>query len=135
MPTINIAARSPRMPMTRRESWGHTIAGSRTECEGQTVGDDDLTRTNRLIQAGSDIVGSVSGAGLGLLIAGPPGALAGAGMAPVLTTLVSMGAEFAQRRLSPRELTRVGALIEFTSRRVRELSLIHISEPTRLGMI
>ena len=31
-----------------------------------------------------------------------------------------MGAEFAQRRLSPRELTRVGALIEFTSRRVRE---------------
>jgi len=96
------------------------MARSRTECEGQIVGDDDLTLTNRLIQAGSDIVGTVSGAGLGLLIAGPPGALAGAGMASVLTTLVSMGAEFAQRRLSPRELTRVGALIEFTSRRVRE---------------
>src|SRR5450759_2533720 len=96
------------------------MARSRTECEGQIVGDDDLTLTNRLIQAGSDIVGTVSGAGLGLLIAGPPGALAGAGMAPVFSTLVSMGAEFAQRRLSPRELTRVGALIEFTSRRVRE---------------
>ena len=80
---------------------GHTMARSRTECEGQIVGDDDLTLTNRLIQAGSDIVGTVSGAGLGLLIAGPPGALAGAGMAPVLSTPVSMGAEFAQRRLSP----------------------------------
>jgi len=82
--------------------------------------DDDHSRVNRLVTAGADIAGSVTGAGFGMLVAGQAGVLVGAAAGSMLGTLVSMGSEFYQRRLSPRETVRVGALITFASARIRE---------------
>jgi hypothetical protein len=96
------------------------MATSRAKWEELTVADDDRTLTGRLIQAGSEIAGTMSGVAFGSLIAGSPGVFAAAGLAPVVATVVSMGAEFAQRRLSPREWIRVGALIKFASERVQD---------------
>src|SRR5450830_1831951 len=74
---------------------------------------------NSLVSTGSDLAGNLSSVGIGMLLAGPPGALAGAALAPIVKSLVATAAEFAQRRLSPRESVRVGALIAFTSERIR----------------
>jgi hypothetical protein len=63
----------------------------------------------KLISLGADITGSVTGAGIGLAVAGPPGALAGALSGPVATTAIETSVEFLQRQLSYREQQKIGA--------------------------
>ncbi len=64
------------------------------------------------VAAGSEIAGGVVGAGVGLLVGGPPGALAGAATGPVATRgLRNVLADLVERRLSTRERVRSGAVL------------------------
>lgn len=70
----------------------------------------------QLIEAGSEIAGSAAGAGLGLLIAGGPGAIAGATAGPAITWgLRSATLELAHRFLGNRERARIGATAAFAA--------------------
>lgn len=63
----------------------------------------------KLISLGADITGSLAGAGIGLAVAGPPGALAGAVAGPVATTAIETSVDFLERQLSKREQEKIGA--------------------------
>ena len=60
---------------------------------------------SRIIDAGAEISGGLVGAGIGLLLAGPPGALAGGGVGPTVAAGLK---EAARRGLSRREEVRIG---------------------------
>jgi len=63
-----------------------------------------------LIEAGSEITGGVAGAAIGLMVAGPPGAVAGAAAGPVVKRLFrKLGVEIKKRVLGDREEVRIGA--------------------------
>lgn len=69
-------------------------------------------RLKLIIEKGSEIAGGIYGTALGLLFAGPVGALGGALMGPIVTELFKrIGGEMAERFLSKREEIRVGATI------------------------
>lgn len=74
-----------------------------------------------LLNAGAEIAGGVAGAAVGLLAAGPPGALAGGASGPLITmALKRLGAEVSQRLLAPREQKRIGATLAFAVNRIKE---------------
>ncbi|MFK7823610.1 MAG: hypothetical protein AB8G05_05610 [Oligoflexales bacterium] len=76
---------------------------------------------NHLIDSGSDIVGSIAGAAIGLL-GGPAGALVGAATGPILTRgLKKLGKEFKDRHLTSRQETRVGAVLAAAISRMSQL--------------
>jgi hypothetical protein len=63
-----------------------------------------------IIDKGSEIGGSVTGAGIGLLIAGPVGAIGGAAVGPLVAhAFKKIGTELSEKLMSPREQARVGA--------------------------
>jgi hypothetical protein len=77
-------------------------------------------RTARLLEHGADLVGAGVGATIGAL-AGPPGAIAGAGVGTLAQkALLRVGAEFEQRQLGPREKTRVAGALYFALQDVEE---------------
>ena len=74
---------------------------------------------NHLIQAGADIAGGATGAAVGLLLAGPVGAVAGAMAGPTLShTLQKIGREISTRLLGKREEKRIGAALVFAARKI-----------------
>ncbi len=74
----------------------------------------------KLIDAGSEIAGSVSGAAIGLALAGPPGALIGAVGSPILTRVFQkLGTEFQHRYLGKRQITRIGATLAFAAEKMK----------------
>lgn len=74
-----------------------------------------------IVETGTDIAGATTGAAIGLLTGGPPGALVGAAAGPVAArTLRALAVEFRDRVLGPREEVRVGAVISFASTKIKE---------------
>lgn len=74
---------------------------------------------SHLIQAGADIAGGATGAAVGLLIAGPVGAVAGGMAGPTIShTLQKIGREISTRLLGKREETRIGAALVFAARKI-----------------
>lgn len=67
-------------------------------------------RLKEIIDKGSEISGSLTGAAIGLAIAGPVGALGGAAIGPLVAlAFKKAGLELSEKLLSPREMVRVGA--------------------------
>jgi nucleoid DNA-binding protein len=63
-----------------------------------------------IIEKGSEIGGSVTGAGIGLLIAGPIGAIGGAAVGPLVAqAFKKIGNDISEKLMSPREQARIGA--------------------------
>jgi hypothetical protein len=78
--------------------------------------DEETTGAVELANAGADIVGTTLGAGLGLLVGGPPGAfLGGATGAAVTNGLKRVGAELNSRMLGPRQRIRMGAALLYAA--------------------
>lgn len=74
-----------------------------------------------LLGAGSEIVGGVAGAAVGLMVAGPAGGIAGGGIGPGITyALKKLGNEVYRRFLAPREQQRIGGVIAFGVKRIKE---------------
>lgn len=74
-------------------------------------------RVAGLVDAGAEITGSVVGAGIGLIVAGPPGALGGAFLGPIVSRVT---ADFANRFLSHREQVRVGAIVRYVADEIEQ---------------
>ncbi len=88
--------------------------------------DDALSRKQDekvadIIQTGTEIAGATTGAAIGLLVGGPPGAIVGAAAGPTAArTLRGLAVEFRERVLGHREEVRVGAVISFASAKIKE---------------
>ncbi len=68
-----------------------------------------------ILDKGSEISGSISGAAIGLLVAGPVGALGGAAAGPILTEVFKkIGTEVSNIFLGNREEIRVGATLAYS---------------------
>lgn len=81
----------------------------------------DQSKLAHLIDLGSDITGSGSGAICGFLIGGPIGAVAGAAVGPVVAkTIKKIGTEIATRWLGDNEQRRVGTAIVYTTNKIDE---------------
>lgn len=77
-------------------------------------------RTARLLEHGAELAGSGIGATVGLL-GGPPGVVGGAVLGTLAqNALLRVGSEFEQRRLGPREKTRVAGALYFALNDVEE---------------
>jgi hypothetical protein len=75
---------------------------------------EDVEGTKNLINAGSEITGSVMGAVIGCLFGGPAGAVIGGASTPLLNRgLIKIGNDIAERFLSEREKTRIGGAIAY----------------------
>lgn len=90
------------------------------------VRDDDSRKLRRreravkLIERGADLTAAAAG-GMGELLAGPPGALAGTGIGLALReVLLKLGDEFEQRQLGPREKIRAGATLYWALEDIEE---------------
>src|SRR4051794_11116728 len=79
--------------------------------------DQPQNRMKKILEAGAEIAGTTAGAGAGLVLAGPEGALAGAGLGAFLSAGLK---EFAGRMLSRREEARVGAACSFAAIAIQE---------------
>lgn len=86
-------------------------------------GSENSTKSllQHLIDVGSEITGSAGGAGIGLLVGGPGGAVAGGAAAPALVYMVrKVATEIGSRVLGPREEVRIGAVLTFAAAKVQE---------------
>jgi hypothetical protein len=84
----------------------------------QAARDEDF---RRLIDAGTDITGSAIGGVIGLILAGPPGAIAGAiGGSAASHALMKVGADISKRFLGDREKKRIGAVVIYSSAKIQE---------------
>ena len=84
---------------------------------------DEATRNRleQLVDGGADIAGGVAGSAVGLLLAGPVGALAGGALSPIITrAFQSVGSELTDRLLEQRESMRVGGTYAVAVIRVSE---------------
>lgn len=78
-------------------------------------------KINKIFDLGAEITGSVTGAALGLVFAGPPGAIAGAVVSPAITKLFKyIGEEVENKLLSPREKVRIGACLRYIYEKYEE---------------
>ena len=74
-----------------------------------------------LLETGSGVAGSVAGTAIGLAVAGPPGAFAGAVGGPVVErTTLYLASEFKRRVLGVREEERIGGTMAFTINKIQE---------------
>jgi len=74
-----------------------------------------------IIEKGSEIGGSVTGAGIGLIIAGPIGALGGAAVGPLVAHVFKkIGNEISEKVMSPREQARIGATYTLALEKIAE---------------
>lgn len=85
---------------------------------------DDENIIKDLIETGSDITGSISGAFIGGAFAGPIGIIIGGVSGPIITrTFLKIGSEIKQRILGTREEKRIGAAYFFAIEQInRNLS-------------
>jgi hypothetical protein len=82
---------------------------------------NENTITKKLIEVGADIAGSASSAAIGFLVAGPPGAFAGAVSGPAIThTIKHVASEIKSRFLSKREEKRIGATLAYAITKIEE---------------
>ncbi len=71
-------------------------------------------RINKIFELGAEITGGVTGAALGIILAGLSGAIAGAALSPTVTNLFKyIGKELENKLLSPREEMRIGASLRY----------------------
>jgi hypothetical protein len=78
-------------------------------------------QTVELIRTGSDVAGAAVGATIGLVIGGPPGVIAGSASGPAIARVFRyVGAEFKNRVLGRREEVRVGAVLAFAGKKIRD---------------
>jgi hypothetical protein len=83
--------------------------------------DTERDETVELLQVGAEIAGGLTATAIGLFVAGPPGAVAGAFASPVATRLFArIGSELQRRFLSHREEVRVGATLAYAALRTQE---------------
>ena len=95
------------------------LTGSMFGERGKMV-EEDSEKTRRLLESGSEIAASASGAAIGLLL-GPGGAIAGAALGPVLKrTFFKVGSEINDRMVGPRENIRMGATASYAVDRINE---------------
>lgn len=81
----------------------------------------DDEKVKDLIQFGSEIAGGATGAAIGLLVAGPAGAIAGAIGGPIVArTLKSVAVDIKERFLSKKEEQRIGATVALTMIKINE---------------
>lgn len=82
---------------------------------------DDSERDNadKIIDAGVEAVGSLGGAGVGLFIAGPAGALIGAVAAPIGAAFMKQAARVARGHFSKREEVRVGSVLAIAASEIK----------------
>ena len=76
-------------------------------------GEQDRADAAALVEGAAKVTGASVGAGVGLLIGGPPGAIAGAAVG----SLVEVGADFAHRQLSKRQAVRTGTALGYAAER------------------
>lgn len=82
---------------------------------------DDKDRIREFIEPGSEIAGNVAGAAIGLMTAGPVGALAGAACGPVITSVFKRTClELYDRVTSKREKIRAGAAAAYALTQIDE---------------
>ena len=82
---------------------------------------NDNKPLKELIDVGSEIVGGAASASIGFLVAGPPGAIAGAATSPLLThAFRRVASEIKSRVLGPREEVRIGATIIYAREMIEE---------------
>ena len=78
-------------------------------------------KTLSLINAGSDITGNVTGAAIGLLAAGPIGAVLGAASGPIVGRVINkICSEIYDRQISKRQISRAGATAGFAIYQIKE---------------
>jgi hypothetical protein len=83
--------------------------------------DNKEDKTRSLISAGSDITGNVTGAAIGLLAAGPIGAVLGAASGPVVGRVINkICTEIYDRQISKRQISRAGATAGFAIMQIKE---------------
>ena len=71
---------------------------------------EDISKLKGIIEKGAEIGGSVSGALLGLAVAGPVGVIGGAALGPLIAEVFhKVGIEISEKYLGIRETIRVGA--------------------------
>jgi hypothetical protein len=75
-----------------------------------------------LANKSADVAGSIVGAGVGLAVAGPTGAIGGAAIGPLITNAFK---DVAARLLSPRERIRLDNAIEYITAGIEENMLAH----------
>jgi hypothetical protein len=74
-----------------------------------------------IVESSSDITGSIGGAVIGTLIAGPAGLVLGGASGPIITRLFKkIGNEIQERILSSREELRIGAAYTFAIKKINE---------------
>jgi hypothetical protein len=80
-------------------------------CEMTDPNAPDDEKLFSVVEAGSDLAGNLGGAGIGLLVGGPPGAVVGAALGPTIkhTALVLYD------RLHGRQRVRAGATLQFVA--------------------
>src|SRR5690349_18054205 len=75
----------------------------------------------RMLQAGADIAGGLTGSVIGMILAGHAGVVAGGVAGPTIShTLQKIGREVAGRLLGKREEKRVGAVLTFAAQKVED---------------
>lgn len=82
---------------------------------------ENLEPITELIDIGSELTGSVAGSVIGLLVAGPVGAIVGGATSPLLTRMLQgIGQDIKNRVLSHREEVRVGATLTFAIQKIQD---------------
>lgn len=82
---------------------------------------ESISRIEKFVQLGSDITGNLAGSALGFLMAGPPGAFAGAAAGPAIKHVLSgLAEDVLARTISQREKTRMSATLIFAADKVRK---------------
>jgi hypothetical protein len=76
---------------------------------------EEQAALERVVESGSGLAGAGTGAVIGTVIGGPPGALAGAGVGWAVEELLRVGADVSRRWLSPRAEGRVGAVLRLAA--------------------
>jgi hypothetical protein len=80
---------------------------------------DDIIKN--MVETGADMTGSVGGAVIGALIAGPAGSVVGGISGPLITrAFKSIGAEIRKRVTGSREEVRIGAAYTFALKKLSE---------------
>jgi len=82
---------------------------------------EEFRSFEELLRAGTDIAGGAIGGAIGFVGGGLPGAVAGGAAGPLFArTFLSVGKDFHRRFLSPREQTRVGAVLALAVNKTSE---------------
>jgi hypothetical protein len=82
---------------------------------------DGTDAAEHFIEAASEVTGGMAGTALGFVVGGPPGALGGAAVGPLMTRSIRFVAkELRERFLGPREEVRIGTTLTHAIETVRQ---------------